>query len=339
MNIKRILLLASSALLASCANSSQGSSNAGVNGLKEAASAEASKSSVRYGVSGAISIEGKYDNQTILDLEAKNLDLEANIKNLNGGILKAKTSDYANAEIYVDGSCGKADFKSYHYEENEDKGTLFASFSTEAGNATGYLKGDNLYADTSKLKLSDALWNGQSGENAPSKVLLENILSKFSFEGIGFSGFNFSQNDIEAYVLKFFEFEASGNAEKAKLNLSKENIHSVYTSVNLASWVSEVMPSVPESEQDRALLAAKNRFSAEIASIVPSFQLDMVFIYDATGLYSANIELDAEISPNGAKADDDKKYVYDYDIDVSLKSRSLVSFPELDWDSYVKVNY
>ncbi len=339
MKIKRILLLASSTLLASCANPAQGTSQANVSGLKEAAKAEASKSSVRYGLSGDISVKGTYDDQSILDLEAKNLDLEANIKNLNGGILKAKTGDYKNAEIYVDGSVGKTDFKSYQYAENEDNGTLLASFTTYAGNANGYLKKGDLYADMSKLNLSDALWNGQSGENAPSKVLLENVLSKFSFEGIGFAGFSFSQSDIETYVLKYCEFANSGNAEIATLKLSKDDIHGVYTSVNLASWVSNVMPSVPSSEQDTALIAAKNRFNAEIASIVPTFDLEMVFTYDSTGLYSANIDLTAKISPNGAKADEDKKYVYDYDIDVSLKSRSNVSFPDLDWGSYVKVNY
>ena len=340
MKIKRILLLASATLLASCANSGATASSAEISGLKEAAKAEASKSSVRYDLSGDVSIKGAYDGQTILNLSAENLDIEANIKNLNGGILKATTSDYNRADIYIDGSVGKMDFKSYKYDEVEAEDTPFASFSTYAGNATGYLKGGNLYADMSRLNLADALWNGQSGKDAPSKVILNNVLSRFSFEGIGFSGFSFSQSDIETYVLsKYCTYANSGNAQIATIKITKENIHGVYTSVNLATWVTDVMPTVPTSEQDRALLAAKNRFNQEIASIVPNFDLEFVFSYDSTGLFSADIDLEATISPNGAKADEDKKYVYNYDIDVSLKSRSNPSFPDINANDYVRVNY
>ena len=339
MKLQRILLLASAALLASCANSTQNTSKASVEGLKAAANAEANKTSVRYGISGDVSIKGAYDGQTILDLSMENIDAEANVKNLNGGILKAKTSDYNKSEIYMDGSVGKMNLKSYNYEEYEDEGTVFASFSTFAGNATGYMKGGDLYADLSKLNLTEALWNGQSGKDAPSKVILEKVLSHYTFEGIGFTGFSFSQSDIETYVLKYCEFANSGNAEIATLKLSKEDIHSVYTSVNLAQWVIDVMPTVPEEEQNRALIAAKNRFNSEIASIVPSFDLELVFTYDSTGLYSADIDLEATVSPNGAKADEDKKYVYNYDIDASLKSRSNASFPDIDWGSYTKVKY
>ncbi len=339
MKIKRILLLASATLLASCANNGSNATSADTSGLKEAARAEASKSSVRYDLTGDISIKGSYDSQTILSLNAENLDLETNIKNLNGGILKAKTSDYNQADIYVDGSVGKMDFKSYKYDDVEAEETPFASFFTYAGNANGYLKNGNLYADMSNLNLANALWNGQSGKDAFPKVVLENVLNRFSFQGIGFSGFNFSTTDIETYVLKFCEFANSGNAQIATLKLDVDKIYSVYTSVNFATWVTNEMSSVPPSEQDRALVAARNRFNQQIASIVPSFSLELVFSYDSTGLYSADIDLKTTISPNGAKADEDKKFVYDYDIDVSLKSRSNASFPDIDWNSYVKVNY
>lgn len=333
MKIKRILLLASATLLASCANSSN--TSAGASSLKEAANAEANKTNVRYDISGDASIKGVYDTQTILDGKVTNLDAEINLKNLNGGILKAKSSDYRNAEAYLDGSVNTIDFKTY----DKDSGTLKSSFSALAGNATGYLKSGNLYGDLSKLDIKNALWNGISDSTAPSKVLLENIVDRFSLEGIGFSGFNFTTNEIESYVLKYCTYATSGNAQTATLSLDAEKIHDIYVAVNIANWITYEKGQVPESEQDRAMVAAKNRYTNEIKSIVPSFKLDIALTYDSTGLYSAGVDFEATISPNAAKADEDKKYVYTYDVDLSLKSRNNTSFPEIDFGSYTKVNY
>ena len=334
MKSKNIILLVSSALLASCTMNQNSSTPSTLEDLKKAASAEGSKSSVRYNISGDVAFKGVYDTQKLKTIDIDNLNADINISNLSGGVLKASTDDYKKAKIYADGSVGKLDYKAY--KEGVD---CYASFSAYNGNANAYLSAGNLYADLSKLDLSNAIWNGKTGEDAPSKILLNGVIEAFSFKGIGFPGFEFSSTEIETYVLPLCTFSSSGNAQTASLKLGVSDIQKTYVSVSYANWVANELNSIPEDMRETAKSAAKNRFTAEIASIVPSFDLDLGLTYDSTGLYSATLKLATTISPDGANASADKKHVYTYDIDVSLNSRSNPSIPSFDASDYVSVKY
>ncbi len=335
MKTKNIVFLASALLLVSC-KASQATNSTTTTGLKNAAAAEASKTTVRYALAGDVYFERKYDGKTVMKADVDNINMEANVRNLSGGILKASSNDYKNATIYADGSVGYLDFHSFTGEGKE-----FASFSAYNGNANAYLNGGNLYCDLSNLDLSKAKWNDLTAANAPSKIKLESVLDAFSFQGIGFSGFDFSSEEIESYILPMFTFSTSGSAETASIKITQEQISNTYVSISLANWTKNTMPSVPKDMQDTALIAAKNRFQDDIASIVPSFSMELGLTYDSTGLYNANVKLDATISPDGADAtkDQNQKTVVDYKIDLSLNSRSNPAVPYINTSEYTTVRY
>lgn len=334
MKSKNIVLLVSSALLSSCAMNASTASVSTVEDLKKAAAAEGNKSSVRYNIAGDVSFKGVYDTQTLKEVDIDNLNAEVNISNLDGGILKASTNAYRAANIYMDGSVGKLDYKAY-----KDGKDLFASFSAYNGNANAYLTGGSLYADLSKLDLSNAIWNAEVAEAAPSKILMKDFIGAFSFQGIGFSGFEFSSTEIETYVLPLCTFSTSGSSQTATLKLTNEDIQKTYVSVSYANWMMNVYPTIPSDLQEAAKSAAYNSFKSDIASIVTAFDMDLALSYDSTGLYSGNLKLDATISPDGADKAVDKKHVYTYGIDISLNSRTNPSIPSFNPGDYTEVSY
>lgn len=334
MKSKNIILLVSSALLASCTMNQNSSTPSTLEDLKKAASAEGSKSSVRYNISGDVAFKGVYDTQKLKTIDIDNLNADINISNLSGGVLKASTDDYKKAKIYADGSVGKLDYKAY-----KDGKDLFASFSAYNGNANAYLTGGSLYADLSKLDLSNAIWNAEVAEAAPSKILMKDFIGAFSFQGIGFSGFEFSSTEIETYVLPLCTFSTSGSSQTATLKLTNEDIQKTYVSVSYANWMMNVYPTIPSDLQEAAKSAAYNSFKSDIASIVTAFDMDLALSYDSTGLYSGNLKLDATISPDGADKAVDKKHVYTYGIDISLNSRTNPSIPSFNPGDYTEVSY
>ena len=336
MKKKPILILASLTLLASC-SSGQSSVPSTVTDLKAAASAEASKESVRYNMNGDVSFKGTYAGETLMDVDIDNLDFETSIKNLNGGLLKASSDDYKTADIYLEGSVGKLDFASYR------DGAKYVSFDADAGGANAYLKSNNLYADLSDLDLSKAVWDGVSGDELPSsKLALNGFMDVFSFRGIGYSGLDFSMNDIESYILrdtKYCNFSSAGNSQVCEIKINRDQISSLYVAINMANWMANEMPKIDSDMQDNAMIAKKNAYKSEIASMVPAFDLSMKLTYSSSGLSRADVDFSTTISPNALDNSADKKYLYAYDIDVTLSSRNAPSFPDINPSDYTAIRF
>ena len=298
---------------------SQPATNENIADFKEALRKEEAKSEIGYHIGANIDVKTKVGERVTEKLLLKNFEADLSF-------IGFPTAE----EPVVDGE----DLQAYEFNlmvlnpETYDETFNVSTTNGEKHSAYLYIEDGDIYLDLSAIGVNALRVEGEDQDVSAGKMCFPDALDSVSLEtnGAGWtfqnclSSLDMTEAEFDTYVLKTaFEFRKSGDSTEAHAAINAEKLRSIFVSRELADYYANVLPTIPEENQNDALVAEKNLLEQNFNAMIPSLDLDLSIDIEIRAMLLAVRGGNVEGLVIGLRIQD---HEVEFDMDLSFKVQS-----------------
>lgn len=331
MKKKALLLTALGVFALGACVQTQPATNENIADLKAALKKEEAKSDLGYHLSGNMSYATKIGATTAASFE---------LKNLEGDLSFVGYPTAENPSVRGEDLKAYASFKYTEFNLNVlDPDTLdevmaISTTNAERHSAAIYVANGDAYIDLSNIGIDTLRVEGENENVESGKIRLPGIYEDTHFvvnEGGSILGslsalMGMSESEMDTYVLKnVFEFKKSGDATEAVASMDAAKLRNVYVSKELAVYYAQVLPTIPEENQNDALVAERNALEQAFNEAIPAFNLNLSIKYNTKGLTAITLSTQGKIVSYLEDLVTPVSVEFDIDLAVKVQNASIPS--------------
>ncbi len=308
---------------------SQPATNENIADFKEALRKEEAKSEIGYHIGANIDVKTKVGERVTEKLLLKNFEADLSF-------IGFPTAE----EPVVDGEDLQA-YASFNYTEfnlmvlnpeTYDETFNVSTTNGEKHSAYLYIEDGDIYLDLSAIGVNALRVEGEDQDVSAGKMCFPDALDSVSLEtnGAGWtfqnclSSLDMTEAEFDTYVLKTaFEFRKSGDSTEAHAAINAEKLRSIFVSRELADYYANVLPTIPEENQNDALVAEKNLLEQNFNAMIPSLDLDLSIKYNSKGLTAITLDASGVIKSEETEYSPATSVEFDMDLSFKVQSPSI----------------